>query len=116
MTKSLVYSGPHPEFVIDDLNPDLVLQAGVPFDAPDDLAVRLLQQNTYSEAGAPTGPTRDELNAQAVAAGVEDPHKLPNKQAVVDAIDAANTVIPEPPDNPTAPDASAADDSTEGSS
>ena len=34
-------------------------------------------------------PTRDELNAQAEAAGVEDPAALPNKQAVADAIAAA---------------------------
>jgi hypothetical protein len=33
--------------------------------------------------------TRDELNARAAAAGVDDAAGLPNKQAVIDAIRAA---------------------------
>lgn len=33
--------------------------------------------------------TRAELNEAALAAGIEDPDKLPNKQAVLDAINAA---------------------------
>lgn len=33
--------------------------------------------------------SRDDLDALAQVAGVEGPHKLPNKQAVIDAIDTA---------------------------
>lgn len=38
-------------------------------------------------------PSRDELNAEALAAGVENPEALPNKQAVVDAIAAAAAAV-----------------------
>lgn len=34
-----------------------------------------------------SGLTREELDARAIEAGVKDPDKLPNKQAVIDAIE-----------------------------
>src|SRR5215471_3628273 len=53
-----------------------------------------------AEAAEPTGPseeelmamTRDELNQQAAEAGVEDPASLPNKQAVIDAMNEVGTL------------------------
>ncbi len=43
--------------------------------------------------------TRDELNEAAADAGVPDPESLPNKEAVLDAIEAPNpalAIVPEP--------------------
>lgn len=44
------------------------------------------------------GPTRRELNEQAVALGVESPDKLPNKAAVIDAIQVAQAQAAAEPD------------------
>lgn len=68
MTKSLVYSGPHPEFVIDELDTEQVLKVGVPFDAPDDLAARLLEQNTFALAGTKSPVATPQAVAQAATA------------------------------------------------
>jgi hypothetical protein len=52
-------------------------------------------ERRYERVAAPEGaekapePTRAELNAEALAAGVTEPEKLANKQAVIDAITAA---------------------------
>lgn len=40
--------------------------------------------------------SRTNLNAKALEHGIEEPHKLPNKQAVLDAIHAAAEPAPEP--------------------
>jgi hypothetical protein len=54
----LVYSGAHPEVVVDELDSELVIKAGEPTEIPDDLSARLLEQNTWSQAKpAPTPPT-----------------------------------------------------------
>jgi hypothetical protein len=56
-------------------------------------------------------PSRKELNAQALAAGMEAPEKLPNKQALADAIQAVGQPkITEPvaPESEAEPDAPAA--------
>lgn len=46
----LVYTGPHPEVVVDELNQEQVIVRGDATDIPDDLAVRLLMQDTWQEA------------------------------------------------------------------
>lgn len=40
------------------------------------------------------GRTRGELNQMAAALGVDEPEKLPNKTAVIEAIDAAKVAVP----------------------
>lgn len=45
--------------------------------------------------GALTGRKREELNELARAAGVEEPEKLPDKQAVIDAIEASRPRLDE---------------------
>lgn len=47
----LVYSGPHPEVVVDELNPEQVIVNGQPVEIPDDLAARLLNQDTWALVG-----------------------------------------------------------------
>jgi hypothetical protein len=57
--------------------------------------------------------TRDQLNEHAENLGVEAPHELSNKQAVIDAIQAGAQTIPEalePPDPDTPPSEPAPDD------
>lgn len=46
----LVYNGPHPEVVIDELDSEQVIVRGKTVDIPDDLAARLLEQNTWAQA------------------------------------------------------------------
>ncbi len=48
----LIYNGPHPEFVVDDLDPGRVLKAGEPVEIPDELAARLLEQDTWTQVKA----------------------------------------------------------------
>lgn len=73
---------------------------------PDAQEQRLIATGNLALADGTGDPlldhTRDELNALAVQAGVEDPHDLPNKAAVADAIKAANE-----------PDASGSDEKEE---
>jgi hypothetical protein len=52
------YNGAHPEVVVDELDSETAIKAGVPTEVPDELAARLLEQNTWSQAKpAPTPPT-----------------------------------------------------------
>lgn len=48
----IVYNGPHPEVVVDEFDPNQEIVAGQPVEIPDDLAARLLEQNTWSKATA----------------------------------------------------------------
>ena len=50
-------------------------------------------ERRYERVAAPAKaePTREELNSAAREAGVDEPEKLANKQAVIDAIAAAKT-------------------------
>lgn len=50
----LVYNGAHPEVVVDELSQDVVIKAGEPTEIPDDLAARLLDQDTWTQAGGET--------------------------------------------------------------
>lgn len=52
----LVYNGVHPEVVVDELDATKVIRAGEPVDIPDDLAARLLNQDTWAKAPAATKP------------------------------------------------------------
>lgn len=45
----LVYTGAHPEVVVDELDGETVIVNGEPVEIPDDLAARLLNQSTWSE-------------------------------------------------------------------
>lgn len=47
------------------------------------------------DGGALDALDRPEIDALAVGAGVDEPHKLANKQAVIDAIDAIDTATNE---------------------
>ena len=48
----LKYVGPHPEVVVDELDQEKVIAAGEPVEVPDDLAARLLEQNTWAKVEA----------------------------------------------------------------
>jgi hypothetical protein len=47
----LVYNGPHPEAVVDDVatGAEIDVVAGKPVEIPDELAARLLEQNTWAQ-------------------------------------------------------------------
>lgn len=60
----VVYNGPHPEVVVDELDQDQVIRAGEPVDIPDDLATRLIEQDTWSEA-KPPAPKKETPAAKA---------------------------------------------------
>lgn len=62
------YVGPHPEVVVDELDSEQVIIRGKTVDVPDDLAARLLEQNTWSKAktSAPT-PTLASVPTPATA-------------------------------------------------
>ena len=53
------YVGPHPEVVVDEFNYDTVIVNGEPIDIPDDLAARLLEQDTWQDANPSTDTTTD---------------------------------------------------------
>ena len=44
------YNGPHPEVVVDELDQEQVITAGEPVEIPDDLAARLIEQDTWAVA------------------------------------------------------------------
>jgi hypothetical protein len=52
----LIYSGAHPEVVVDELDSDQVIVRGEAVDVPDPLAVRLLEQDTWARAVAVKPP------------------------------------------------------------
>lgn len=54
----IVYSGPHPEVVVDDFSQNQVIKNGEPTDIPDDIAASLLNQATWSKA--PAGKNTDD--------------------------------------------------------
>lgn len=58
----------------------------------------------FEEVPARKDPrSRADLNGAAKAAGIPDPHKLPNRQAVIDALaEHAASTAPEPPAEPAA--------------
>jgi hypothetical protein len=59
-------------------------------------AEHLDQLATAEPVEEPETLTRNDLNAKALEAGVESPEKLANKQAVIDAIQAAEQASAEP--------------------
>lgn len=60
----VIYSGAHPEVVVDALDTNLVIKRGTPVTVPDDLGESLIQQDTWAAAtetasapsDAPTAP------------------------------------------------------------
>jgi len=56
-TTQIVYSGPHIEVVVDELDPQKVIARGEPVDVPSDLAARLLEQDTWAAAEKPKPAT-----------------------------------------------------------
>jgi len=47
----VVYSGAHPEVFLAETDQDI--ERGVPTDVPDEIAKRLIEQSTWSEAKTP---------------------------------------------------------------
>lgn len=80
------YIGPHPEVVVDEFDQEQVIVNGEPVDVPDELAVRLLQQDTWALGGADAERKREELDKLATAVGIPNPEALPTKEAVVAAV------------------------------
>jgi hypothetical protein len=64
---NIVYSGPHPEVVVDEFDNETVIVAGQPVDVPDDLAARLLEQNTWAKATAKQAKAADSTASTASA-------------------------------------------------
>lgn len=70
----LIYSGPHPEVVIDELDQEQVIVAGEPVNVPDELGARLLEQDTWADAPddqskvSPTAKAAEKAKADAEAA------------------------------------------------
>lgn len=62
----LVYNGPHPEVVVDAFDQSVVIVAGNPVEIPDDIAARLLEQNTWALVGE-TPQQAAEREAKAAA-------------------------------------------------
>lgn len=50
----LVYSGPHPEVVVDELDSEQVIVRGEAVNVPDELGARLLEQDTWQDAADDT--------------------------------------------------------------
>lgn len=46
----LVYQGPHRAVVVDDYNPALEIENGVPVEIPDEIARNLLEQDIWAAA------------------------------------------------------------------
>lgn len=46
----VIYSGAHPEVVVDALDTNLVIKRGTPVTVPDDLGESLIQQDTWGNA------------------------------------------------------------------
>lgn len=65
----IVYNGPHPEVVVDELDQSTVIVAGQPVEIPDPLAARLLEQSTWEQA-VPVKPAP--ASPQTPAQGVTD--------------------------------------------
>lgn len=105
MTKSLVYNGPHPEVVVDELNDEQVIVAGQPVDIPDALAARLLEQDTWAPNESPEQKKAREKQEQDDAAAAK-------AQAEADAAKAAQGA-PTPDAAPVDP---ATDTTTKGDS
>lgn len=61
----LVYQGPHPEVVIDEFNPEQVITKGEPVELPDDLAARLLEQDTWDAADAKAEKVKAKVDQKA---------------------------------------------------
>jgi deoxycytidine triphosphate deaminase len=58
----LIYSGPHPEVVVDELDQSTVIKAGEPVEIPNDLAARLLEQSTWSRATVSAPASTDDAD------------------------------------------------------
>src|SRR5437868_817089 len=94
----LRYIGPHDAVEVplpDGSQPEV--EHGHPHDFPKEYALLLLEQPTNWEPATKPSPTeellklkREQLNQIASEAGIEHPEQLENKQAVVDALAAAN--------------------------
>lgn len=76
----IVYTGPHPEVVVDELDQELVITAGQPTEIPDDLAARLLEQETWEPVDKAAVKVQKALDAQ--------PDSLVNQKAAADAAQA----------------------------
>ena len=80
----LVYSGAHPEVVIDELDQDLVIKAGEPVEIPDDLAARLIEQSTWARVtpsvsnGSPQGASQGPLSTPVEGTPSPDATKVSN--------------------------------------
>lgn len=68
----LIYSGPHPVVVVDELDPTQEIKAGEPVNVPDELGARLLEQDTWADASDDTSAAG---KAAAAAQAREDQEK-----------------------------------------
>lgn len=76
------YNGPHPEVVVDEFNSEQVIVNGQPVEIPEELAVRLLQQDTWGpgngqtvvvpQAQAPAADAQVAADARTIDASVPD--------------------------------------------
>ena len=73
----IVYSGAHPEVVIDALNTEQVIKRGVPVTVPDDLGASLIEQDTWAKAQTAPAPTADAAAPTTPAAPVEPVTEAP---------------------------------------
>lgn len=76
----IVYNGAHPEVVVDELDQELVITAGQPVEIPDDLAARLLEQETWEPADKAAQKVQATIDAQ--------PDSLASQNAAVAAAQA----------------------------
>lgn len=106
----IVYNGPHPEVVVDEFDQETVIVAGQPVDIPDDLAARLLEQDTWHPADNAAQNIQAKIDADKAALAADlataAAQTTPSPDSGADAATA-------PQD---APQGTSGDDSTKGNS
>lgn len=83
----VVYSGAHPEVVVDAISTDQVITRGTPVTVPDDIGESLIEQDTWAKVDQPAS------TPSATATAPTTPVSTP------DAVSAAPVASPTPTDD-----------------